>query len=323
MEMKTNRMENKQTALAGKNVSPETALLGGRGPVTSPARLRRILEEETFLTLPGIYDCLSARIAEEAGFKALFLSGGGLAVCRMGRPDIGFLNLNEFGEAIRHIAASVKVPLIADADNGFGNAIHAADTGRMYEQLGAAGIQIDDKVLPSLTPVSEEIVPWDQMEAKLRALRAAVSEDFVIIFRTVANLYGMGIEEAVKRINRAAACGADYVYVDGIKSIDELLLVSREARAGLLVNLNEKGFCGSVAIEKIREMNYRIGLFPISTMLAAAQGLIEVMGALARDGSTLAVRDRMCNPPVVHNMMGLKSLADEYLGYYGQTKEKG
>lgn len=279
-------------------------------------RLRKLLDKEAFIPLPGVYDCLSAKIAEEAGFQALFLSGGGLAVCRMGRPDIGFLNLNEFGEAIRHIVATVNVPLLADADNGFGNAIHSADTGRMYEQLGASGIQIDDKILPSLKPDSNEVVPWDEMAAKLNALRDAVSYDFVIIFRTVANLYGMGIDESIKRINAAADCGADYVYVDGIKSMEELKQVSREAKAKLLVNLNEKGFCGGVPIETIKSLNYRIGLFPISTMLAAAQGMIGVMEALKRDGSTLSARELMCNPPVVHNMMGLKALSEKYSRYY-------
>lgn len=281
-------------------------------------KLRALLEKEAFVALPGIYDCLSARIAEEAGFGTLFLSGGGLAVCRMGRPDIGFLNVNEFGEAIRHIVASVQVPLLADADHGFGNAIHAADTGRMYEQLGAAGIQIDDKVLPSRRPDLDEVIPLPEMTAKLKALRSAVSEDFVVIYRTVANLYGLGIEEAVKRINAAADCGADYVYVDGIKSMKELELVSKEARARLLVNLNEKGFCGGVPIEQIKALNYRIGLFPISTMLAAAQGMIRVMEALKRDGSTLSARDLMCVPSVVHNMMGLNSLSRQYQGCYGE-----
>lgn len=296
--------------------SKETKELSQMNQVNQKKKLRGLLEREAFVPLPGIYDCLSAKIAEEAGFEALFLSGGGLAVCRLGRPDIGFLNLNEFGEAIRHIVATVQVPLLADADHGFGNAIHAADTGRMYEQLGAAGIQIDDKVLPSRRPDLDEVIPLSEMTAKLKALRAAVSTDFVMIYRTVANLYGLGMDEAVKRINAAADCGADYVYVDGIKSMEELELVSGRAKAKLLLNLNEKGFCGSVPIEQIKALNYRIGLFPISTMLAAAQGMIRVMEALRQDGSTLSVRDLMCSPPVVHNMMGLKELSDEYIKFY-------
>ena len=103
--------------------------------------LRKILSETSFLTLPGVYDCLSAKIAEEAGFQALFLSGGALAYSVLGRPDFGFLSLAEFGTAIQHIVSSVHAPLIADADNGFGNAIQAANTGAMYEQFGLPGLE--------------------------------------------------------------------------------------------------------------------------------------------------------------------------------------
>lgn len=279
--------------------------------------LRKLLAEIDFLTLPGIYDCLGARIAEEAGFSALFLSGGALAYSRIGRPDFGFLNLNDFAESIRNITAVVGLPLIADADNGFGNAIHAANTGAIYEQVGAAGIQIDDKILPANTPTANEIVEWELIGPKIEAMRDNVSDDFVIIYRTCANLYGYGIEESIRRINLAKERGADYAYIDGIKSVQELELVSEKAAIPLMVNLNEKGFCGGLPTGQIRDLNYRIGLFPISSMLAAAKGMIDVLGELARTDSTLAVRSRMVDPPVtVHNMMGQASLVEKYAPYY-------
>ena len=256
---------------------------------TNHARdLRKVLEENKFLTLPGVYDCLSARIAEEAGFPALFLSGGALAYSALGRPDLGFLGLAEFGNAIQHIVSSCRVPLLADADNGFGNAIQAANTGAMYEQLGAAGLQIDDKVLPSTHPAKNEIVGWEMVGPKIEAVRDNVSEDFVIVYRTCANLYGYGIDESIRRINLAKERGADYAYVDGIKSVGE-----------------------------IREMNFSIGLFPISSMLAASQGMIEVMEALASQGTTLGVSEKMTNPPTrIHSMMGQFSLVEKYSPYY-------
>ena len=202
--------------------------------------LRRILAENKFLTLPGVYDCLSGKIAEEAGFPALFLSGGALAYSVLGRPDFGFLSLAEFGTAIQHIVSTCSAPLLADADNGFGNAIQAANTGAMYEQLGAAGLQIDDQVLPASHPARDEIINWDLMSPKIQAVRDNVSPDFVIVFRTCANLYGYGIDEAIRRINLSKECGADYAYVDGIKSMEELEKVSQQAAIPLMVNLNEK-----------------------------------------------------------------------------------
>ena len=279
--------------------------------------LRKVLAENKFLTLPGVFDCLSGRIAEEAGFPALFLSGGALAYSLLGRPDFGFLSLDQFCSAIQRITASVKVPLLADADNGFGNAIQAANTGAEYEQVGAAGLQIDDKVLPASHPLKNEVIAWEMVAPKIQAVRDSVSDDFVIVFRTCVNLYGYGIEESIRRINLARKCGADYAYIDGIKSIEELEKVSAEAKIPLMVNLNEKGFVGGLPIEQVTKLNYSIGLFPISSMLASAQGMIDVMGALADTGSTLGVRNKMTNPPTkIHNMMGQKALTEKYGAYY-------
>lgn len=280
--------------------------------------LRRLLAENKFLTLPGVYDCLSARIAQEAGFPALFLSGGALAYSVLGKPDFGFLSLAEFGNAIQHIVSACRAPLLADADNGFGNAIQAANTGAVYEQLGAAGLQIDDKVLPASHPARNEIVDWEMIGPKIQAVRDSVSDDFVIVYRTCANLYGYGVEESIRRISLARERGADYAYVDGIKSMEELKKISDEAAIPLMVNLNEKGFVGgNVPIEEVKALRYSIGLFPISSMLAAAQGMIEVMGALADRGSTLSVRDKMTDPPTrIHNMMGQTALVEKYAPYY-------
>ena len=282
--------------------------------------LRKILSENKFLTLPGVYDCLSAKIAEEVGFPALFLSGGALAYSVLGRPDFGFLSLAEFGCAIQHIVSTCQVPLLADADDGFGNAIQAANTGAMYEQLGAAGLQIDDKVLPANHPARDEIIGWELMGPKIQAVRDSVSKDFVIVYRTCANLYNYGIDESIRRINLAGECGADYAYVDGIKSMEELKRVSAEAKIPLMVNLNEKGYVGSnVPIDQVKELNFSIGLFPISSMLAASQGMIDVLTALADQGSTLGVRDKMTDPPTrIHRMMGQFSLVEKYTPYYDQ-----
>lgn len=153
---------------------------------------------------------------------------------------------------------------------------------------------------------------------KIEAVRDNVSEDFVIVYRTCANLYGYGIDESIRRINLAKERGADCAYVDGIKSVGELIKVSEESKIPLMVNMNEKGFVGgNVAIEQIREMNFSIGLFPISSMLAASQGMIEVMEALASQGTTLGVSEKMTNPPTrIHSMMGQFSLVEKYSPYY-------
>lgn len=155
------------------------------------------------------------------------------------------------------------------------------------------------------------------MGPKIKAVRNAVSDDFVIIYRTCAELYDFGVDEAIRRINLAKECGADYAYVDGIKSVENLEKISREAKIPLMVNLNEKGFVGGLPTEQVKALNYCIGLFPISAMLAAAQGMIDVLGTLAEQGTTLTVRDKMTNPPTkIHRMMGQFSLVEKYTPYY-------
>ena len=194
---------------------------------------------------------------------------------------------------------------------------HAANTGAVYEQLGAAGLQIDDKILPANIPGKDEIVEWEIVAPKIEAIRNNVSDDFVIVFRTCANLYNFGIDEAIRRINLAKEQGADYAYIDGIKSIEEMKKVSATANIPLMINLNEKGFCGSLPIEQIKQLNFSIGLFPISIMLAGAKGMIDILGTLAREGSTLSAREKMVDPPTtIHNMMGQKSLVEKYSKYY-------
>lgn len=280
-------------------------------------KLRQMLNQNDFWILPGIYDCLGARIVENAGANMLFLSGGALSYSKLGQPDIGLLTLRDFSETILNITRVTQVPLIADADNGFGNAIHAANTAFTYEQSGASGLQIDDKVLPSTNPKQDEVIAWNLIAPKIKAMRQNVTPEFVIVFRTCAHLYGLGLDEAIDRVNKAAECGADIAYIDGLKSIDEIKRVSDEAKIKLMINLNEKGFAGGLSQEEIRQFNFKVGLYPISTMLAAAKGITDVMQVLESDGSTLRARDNMVDPPsIIYNMMGLTSLAERYQPLY-------
>lgn len=284
------------------------------------AKLRKILDETSYLVLPGVYDCLSAKMAEEAGAKAVFLSGGALSVANLGRPDIGFLNLTEFSDTIKKITSTIDIPLISDADNGFGNALHVGNTARAFEKLGVSGMQVDDQILPQTIPTtSKEMLDWDLAAAKIQAVRNNVSDDFVIIFRTIANIAdGVGLEEAITRINKAKDYGADYAYVDGIKSEEQLIEVAKRSNIKLLISMNEKGVAANLPIEEIKDLGYRIGLYPVSTMVVAAKSMYDMLKNLMEDETTLKDRDHMFNPVEVYNMMGLNSLTEEYIKYYNK-----
>ncbi|HLR33953.1 MAG TPA: isocitrate lyase/phosphoenolpyruvate mutase family protein [Tissierellales bacterium] len=278
--------------------------------------LRKTLDENEFLVLPGVYDCLSAKLAEKAGAKTVFLSGGALSVANLGKPDIGFLNLAEFSNTIEKITSTIDIPLISDADNGFGNAIHVGNTAKTFESLGLCGMQVDDQVLPQTTPTTnKEALSWALTAPKIKAIRKNVSEDFIIIFRTITNMTD-GVDEAINRINRAKELGADYAYVDGIKSKEELEIVAKKSKIKLLINMNEKGVAANLPIEDIKKLGYRIGLYPVSTMAIAAKSMYDMLCDLIEDEHTLKHRDKMFNPVEVYNMMGLSTLTEEYLKMY-------
>jgi len=280
--------------------------------------LRKILDQNEFLVVPGVYDCLSAKLAEEAGAKAVFLSGGALSIAGLGRPDIGFLNLTEFARSIEKIISTINIPLISDADNGFGNAIHVGNTARTFESLNVCGMQVDDQVLPQTLPTtSKESLSWDLTAPKIDSIRKNVSNDFIIIFRTITNITD-GLEEAINRINKAKDYGADYAYVDGIKSKEELELVAKHSKIKLLVNMNEKGVAANLPIGEIKELGYKIGLYPVSTMAIAAKSMYDMLCNLMKEENTLKYRDKMFNPTEIYNMMGLTSLTEEYSKMYNK-----
>lgn len=278
--------------------------------MTNAKKLRTILEETKYLVLPGVYDCLSAKLAENAGAKAIFLSGGALSMANLGRPDIGFLGLPGFLDAIQKINASVRIPLIADADNGFGNAIHAADAAKKYMLAGAAGLQIDDQVLPQINPsTAKEKLAWENVAHKIRAIRKSTGPDFVIIFRTIANMTD-GIDEAIKRINLAAEVGADYCYVEAIKTKEDLVKVSQEATVDLLVNMNESAISSQQSIDFIKSLNFKIGLYPVTSLGVAAKAMDTMFHNLIATESTSRDRNNLYTPPEVFAAMNLSEIVD-------------
>ncbi len=280
-------------------------------------RFRELMEADDFLLLPGIFDCFSAKIAKEAGFEAQFLSGGSIQIARMGKPDLGFLYPKEVADASEYVVDTIEAPLIVDVDNGYGNALHAAMIGKTLDRIGVAGVQLDDKVLPALRPKDSVTIPWELMAPKIRAMRDAVSEDFVIIYRTVANMDPEGgIDESIRRVNLAKEAGADYAYIDGTKNMKQLVRIAKECNIGLLVNMNEKGFPATRPMPELKELGYKAGLSPMAALLAARKAMMELFEELKRTGSTLGYRDRMTDAVETHNLMGRASLPEFYDKYY-------
>jgi 2-methylisocitrate lyase-like PEP mutase family enzyme len=227
------------------------------------AHFRRLLKSDTFLALPGVYDGITARLSEQAGFKSIYMTGAGTSVS-MGLPDFGLLTLSEMVDRAAIIARSVEIPLIADADTGYGNELNVTRTVREYERSGAAGIHIEDQVAPKRCGHVEgkEVVSLEEFIVKIQAAVAArLDPDFFIIARTDARAV-IGFEEALTRANAAMAAGADMAFVEAVQSGEEMAAVPRRVNGPCLFNMVGGGKTPPVSLPDVQELGYQVAIMP-------------------------------------------------------------
>jgi carboxyvinyl-carboxyphosphonate phosphorylmutase len=266
-------------------------LLGNRRP--SPARrLRELLAAPQPLVAPGAYDALSARLIEQAGFEAVYMTGFGTTASLIGRPDVGLLTGAEMVDNARRIVAAVDVPVIADADTGYGNAINVLRTVQLYEQAGVAGIQLEDQVAPKKCGhmSGKAVIGTEEMVGKIRAAVAARRDpDLVVIARTDAVAVS-GVAEAVSRARAYAEAGADVLFVEAPTSESDIEAVASELSgvAPLVFNWAEGGRTPPLPLERIAELGFSLVIYPIGTLLAATAGIRSLLATLKADGTPVA-----------------------------------
>jgi len=252
---------------------------------------KELLRRNKLLVAPGCFDGLSARLVEEAGFEAAYLSGGAVARS-MGIPDIGLVTMSEVIERAAQVVSAVKIPVIADADTGYGNAINLVRTVREYERVGVAAIHIEDQITPKRCGHLEgkEVIPLDEMEKKLAAaLDARTDPDFCMIARTDAR--GVhGFDDAINRGRAFAKLGVDAVFVEAPQSDEELEAIPRAIpNVPLLVNVFKGGKTPMLPVERLEKMGYRIAIYPSETQRAGIYAMRQALGLLKRDGTTEAM----------------------------------
>jgi 2-methylisocitrate lyase-like PEP mutase family enzyme len=257
-------------------------------PVAARPRLRELLGGPEPLVAPGAYDALSARLVEQAGFDVVYMTGFGSTASLVGRPDVGLLTGTEMVDNARRIAAAVDVPLIADADTGYGNAINVVRTVQAYEQAGVAGIHIEDQVMPKKCGhmSGKAVIPAEEMVGKLRAAVAARRDPaFLLIARTDAAAVE-GLDAALDRARAYAEAGADVLFVEAPTSEDDIARVASELRgvAPLVFNWAEGGRTPPMPLARIAELGFALVLFPIGTLLAATAGIQRLLASLRADG---------------------------------------
>ena len=277
------------------------------------ARLRELLAGPGPVVAPGAYDALSARLVELAGFDVAYMTGFGTTASVLGRPDVGLLGGAEMVDNARRMAAVLDVPLIADADTGYGNPINVIRTVREYEQAGVAGLHLEDQVMPKKCGhlAGKEVVAADEMVAKVRAaVDARTDPDLVIIARTDAAATA-GLDAAIDRARRFADAGADLLFVEAPTSEAEIETVADALRGHRLVfNWAEGGRTPPLSLERLREMGFALVLFPVGTLLAATAGMRSLLERVRTDGTPAAVLDELGGLDAFTHLVGIDEVRD-------------
>jgi 2-methylisocitrate lyase-like PEP mutase family enzyme len=257
--------------------------------------LKHLLQRDRLLVAPGCFDGLSARLVEEAGFEAAYLSGGAVARS-MGIPDIGLVTMSEVIERAAQVVSVLKIPVIADADTGYGNAVNLVRSVREFERTGVAAIHIEDQITPKRCGHldGKEVIPLAEMEKKLEAALASRTDpDFCIIARTDAR--GVhGLEDAITRGRAFAEIGVDAVFVEAPQSEAELEEIPRALpNVPLLVNVFKGGKTPMLPVERLQKMGYRIAIYPSETQRAAIHAMRQALGVLKQEGTTEKIDDAL------------------------------
>jgi 2-methylisocitrate lyase-like PEP mutase family enzyme len=256
--------------------------------VPSPSSLRDRLSAGRLLSAPGVFDMISARIADAMGFDALYMTGYGTVASHLGLPDAGLATYTDMVERVGCIARGTTTPLIADGDTGYGGLLNVQHTVRGYETAGACAIQLEDQEFPKKcghTP-GRRVIPVADMVAKIRvAVETRDSRDFLIIARTDART-NYGLDEALRRAEAYAKAGADILFVESPESEAEMERICRTLRLPLLANMVEGGKTPVLSAARLQELGYAIALFPATGFLAVGAALQKAYGAIHKNGST-------------------------------------
>src|SRR4030088_984323 len=258
--------------------------------MTARQAMRHLIARTGYTIVPGAYDTLTARLVEQAGFAAVYVTGGGYSRAS-GYPDLGLLSLTENVQFIGRTVEAVAIPVIADADTGYGNAINVIRTVREYEKSGVAGFHIEDQVSPKKCGHYEgkEVISLDEMVGKIHAaVDTRQDPDLIIIARSDARAIE-GLQASIDRVNAYLEAGADVGFVEAPQTVDELRIVGRRVEGPALVNVFEGGKTPMLGARELEEMGFRLGIYPSQTHRAAIRAAQRVLAAMQRDGDTSAV----------------------------------
>ena len=283
----------------------------------APAALRKLLAGPGLVRAPGVFDGLGAHLVRRAGFSAAYLTGAGVAVSGYGLPDIGLVTGSEMADRVALVVEASGLPVIADADTGYGSAINVVRTVRAYERAGAAAIQLEDQAFPKRCGhlTGKEVVSSDEFVRKLSAALDARETGLVVIARTDAR-GPAGLDEAIVRANRYAAEGADLIFVEAPESREEIERVAAEVGAALMFNVVPSGRSPEIADDELERLGFRLAIYPLALLAPAASAMTAALARMGgRDGGEVA------GPTGIFGLVGLQEWAE--LGERYAREESG
>ncbi|MBU3648722.1 MAG: isocitrate lyase/PEP mutase family protein [Limnohabitans sp.] len=274
--------------------------------------LKSRLQQPSAVLAPGVYDALSALLAEQAGFEALYLSGASIAYTRLGRSDIGLTTATEVAQTLAHITDRVRLPVIVDADTGFGNALNTQRTVRDFERAGAAMIQIEDQTFPKRCGHldGKGVVPVQEMVGKLKAALDARQSDTTLILARTDALAIEGLEAALERAEHYLAAGVDALFIEALRTPEQMDAACQRfaARIPLLANMVEGGKTPIQSADRLSERGFRIVIFPGGTVRALAQNLQGYYASLATHRTTAPWQNQMLDFDGLNQVIGTPDL---------------
>ena len=271
------------------------------------------------IMIPGVFNALTAKMAERLGYQAVYLSGGALSAGWAGLPDVGLLTLTEFADQAAILAGATTLPLLCDADTGFGEAINVERTVRLYENAGAAGLHLEDQVLPKRCGhlTGKGVIDARDMASKIRAAVSARRDPgFVIVARTDARSVE-GFDSAVDRARRYLDAGADMIFPEALESLDEFARFAQEVDAPLLANLTEFGRGPLLTFDELTGLGYRAVLYPLTAFRAAMRAAEETLTQLRDHGTQRDILGRMQTRAELYDLLGYDQWETRDREYFG------
>lgn len=274
--------------------------------------LRNLLAGDKIVMAPGAHDTLTAKIIEQTGFSAVYMTGYGQAASHLGKPDVGLLTLTEMVSRAANIVEAVNVPVIADADTGFGNAVNVIRTVREYEKAGVAAIQLEDQVAPKKCGhmTGRQVVPKAEMVGKIKAAADARRDaDLIIIARTDARTVH-GIEEALERAKAYEEAGADLLFIESPETVDEMKLITGTFKVPVLANMVEGGRTPFLSSHELEQIGYDIVIFPTASTYLTAKAIGNLMQTLMNTGTTKDLLGQMITFEEFNKLIGLPEIRE-------------